>query len=139
MQIIQGRECFCGTSVAVILPSKSRMETSPCITLDLKILLILNLVSYLPFHPLLCLLHTHTHLYWALLSSSCTDTMSYGGTVVLKASSLFSVSAWVTFTLSLSNSHRSREDRGGLSCSLPCCKTSWHSKERSRLPQAGCN
>lgn len=83
--------------------------------------------------------HTHTHLHWALLSSSCTDTMSYGGTVVLKASSLFSVSAWVTFTLSLSNSHRSREDRGGLSCSLPCCKTSWHSKERSRLPQAGCN
>lgn len=49
--------------------------------------------------------------------------MSYGGVDGLKASSSPSLNAWVTSTLSLSNSYRSRVDRGGQRGSLPCCKT----------------
>lgn len=76
-------------------------------------------------NPTLCLVHKLTFPSTNTpLPLFRRHTMSYGGVVVLKASSPLSLNAWVTSTLSLSNSYRSRMDRGGQHCSLPCCKTS---------------
>lgn len=51
-----------------------------------------------------------------------------------------SLNAWLTSTLSLGNSYRSGVDRGGQRCSLPCCKKTPDTQQKTvRLTRAGCS